>query len=90
VRGRLPAGQPGVVAVIGTSEGKPSVVVAVNDAARGWGLSANALVKLAAGLLGGSGGGKDDVAQGGGVETGQAEQALLAVEHEVGRAATNR
>ncbi len=90
IRGRLPQGQPGVVAIIGSSNGKPAVVVAVNDAARTWGISANALVKAAAGALGGSGGGKDDVAQGGGADVSNADQALLDVEYEVGRAATQR
>ena len=66
VRGRLPGGQPGVVVVIGTADGKVSVVAAVNDAARDRGLSANALVGAIGPLVGGRGGGKDDVAQGGG------------------------
>ena len=90
IRGRLPQGRPGVVAIIGSTDGKPAVVVTVNDAARAWGLSANALVKSAAGALGGSGGGKDDVAQGGGADVSRADQALVDVEHEVGRAATQR
>ncbi len=90
VRGRLPAGRPGVVTIIGSSNGKPAVVVAVNDEARAWGVSANALVKIAASALGGSGGGKDDVAQGGGADPANAEQALQEVEHEVGRVATTR
>jgi alanyl-tRNA synthetase len=90
IRGRLPQGEPGVVAIIGSTNGKPAVVVAVNDAARAWGISANALVKAAAGALGGSGGGKDDVAQGGGADVSLADQALVDVEHEVGRAATQR
>jgi alanyl-tRNA synthetase len=90
VRGRLPHGKPGVVAIIGSSNGKPAVVVAVNDTARSWGISANALVKVAALALGGSGGGKDDVAQGGGADVAHADQALIDVEHEVGRAATQR
>jgi alanyl-tRNA synthetase len=90
VRGRLPVGRPGVVAVIGSSNGKPAVVVAVNDEARAWGVSANALVKIAAGALGGSGGGKDDVAQGGGADLSNADQALRDVEYEVGRIATTR
>jgi alanyl-tRNA synthetase len=47
-------------------------------------------VKVATAALGGSGGGKDDVAQGGGADVGGAEQALVDVEHAVGRAATNR
>jgi alanyl-tRNA synthetase len=76
IRGRMPAGRPSVVAIIGSVDGKPSVVVAVNDEARSRGLSANALVKAAATALGGSGGGKDDVAQGGGADVGNADQAL--------------
>jgi alanyl-tRNA synthetase len=79
VRGRMPAGRPGVVAIIGSVDGKPSVVVAVNDEARSRGLSANALVKAAATALGGSGGGKDDVAQGGGADVASAAQALTDV-----------
>ncbi|MDQ3106086.1 MAG: alanine--tRNA ligase, partial [Actinomycetota bacterium] len=67
VLGRIKPDRPGVVAAVGASSGKPAVVVAVNDAARGRGMSANALVKVAAAALGGSGGGRDDVAQGGGV-----------------------
>jgi alanyl-tRNA synthetase len=88
IRGRLPQGRPGVVAVIGSSNGKPAVVVAVNDDARSRGMSANSLVKVAATALGGSGGGKDDVAQGGGTDVTHADQALVDVEHEVGRLAT--
>ncbi len=66
VRGRLDPSRPGVVAVVGSTGGKPAVVVTVNDTARDRGLSANVLVKTAAAVLGGSGGGRDDVAQGGG------------------------
>ena len=65
-------------------------MVAVNDEARGWSISANALVKAAATALGGSGGGKDDVAQGGGADLAHVDQALVDVEHAVGRAATHR
>ena len=90
VRGRMPAGRAGVVAIIGSSNGKPAVVVTVNDEARGWGISANELVKVAASALGGSGGGKDDVAQGGGADVAHVDQAILDVEHAVGRAATHR
>jgi alanyl-tRNA synthetase len=88
IRGRIPASVPGVVVIIGSTNGKPAVVVAVNDEARSWGVSANALVKVAAGALGGSGGGKDDVAQGGGADDANVDQALRDVEHEVGRAVT--
>jgi alanyl-tRNA synthetase len=83
IRGRLPHGEPGVVAIIGSTDGKPAVVVAVNDAARAWGISANALVKAAAAALGGSGGGKDDVAQGGGADASRVDEALELVRSEV-------
>jgi alanyl-tRNA synthetase len=82
VRNRL-AGRPSVVAIIGASAGRPSVVIAVSDDARARGLSANALVKVAAGALGGSGGGKDDVAQGGGADPLAIDDALRQVEHAV-------
>jgi alanyl-tRNA synthetase len=88
IRGRLPAGRPGVVAVIGTGGGKPAMVVAVNDAAREWGLSANDLVKTSASVLGGSGGGKDDIAQGGGTDVSKVDAALTAIEHAVGQRVT--
>jgi len=78
VRSRL-ADRAAVVAVIGSAAGRVSVVIAVNDAARERGVSANALVKLAAGTLGGSGGGKDDVAQGGGTDVAAADAVLKQV-----------
>ena len=77
IRGRLPADKPAVVAAIGVSDGRPTVVVAVNDAGRAQGLRAGALVLAAAGALGGRGGGKDDVAQGGGAPLGdRADEAV--------------
>ncbi len=79
IRGRLSAAAPGVVMLIGISEGKPSVVVAVNDRARDTGLHAGSLVRVAAGALGGSGGGKDDVAQGGGTDPAAAPTAIALV-----------
>jgi alanyl-tRNA synthetase len=69
--------------IVGVSDGKPSVVVALNDRARETGLNAGALVKVAAGQLGGSGGGKDDVAQGGGTDPSGAQSALTQVEQAV-------
>ncbi len=87
VRGRMTPGRPSVVAIIGASDGKPAVVVAVNDEARGRGISANALVKAAASALGGSGGGKDDVAQGGGADATNTDQALADLREHVRAAA---
>ena len=79
VRGRLPGDRPAVVAVVGVKDGKPAVVVATNEAARERGLSANTLVRAACGELGGSGGGKDDVAQGGGADASGVDRAIAAV-----------
>ena len=77
IRGRLAPDRAAVVAAIGVSDGRPTVVVAVNDAGRARGLRAGALVLAAAGALGGRGGGKDDVAQGGGAPLGdRADEAV--------------
>jgi len=86
VRGRLSAAQPGVVVVIGEADGKVSVVAAVNDQARARGLSANELVRAVGPLVGGKGGGKDDVAQGGGTDASRIDEALALVRTEVGKA----
>jgi alanyl-tRNA synthetase len=66
VRGRLPRSQPAVVMIVGVPADRPAVVIAVNEAGRGVGLSAGNLVGIAARALGGGGGGRPDVAQGGG------------------------
>ncbi|WP_246372696.1 DHHA1 domain-containing protein, partial [Nocardioides pelophilus] len=79
VRGRLPADAPGVSVVIGVADGKVSVVAAVNDAGRARGLSANELVRAVAPYVDGRGGGKDDVAQGGGTDATRIDEALAAV-----------
>ncbi len=83
IRNRMPGDRPGVVAIIGAAGGKPSVVVAVNDQGRAAGLSANALVRAASTVLGGKGGGKDDVAQGGGTDAGKIGEALVAIRHDL-------
>jgi alanyl-tRNA synthetase len=70
IRGRLAPDQPAVVMVVGVPADRPTVVITTNDAARARGIKAGALVLTAAGVLGGRGGGKDDVAQGGGAPLG--------------------
>jgi len=77
IRGRLAADIPSVVVAIGVSDGRPTVVVAVNEPGRARGLRAGALVVAAAGALGGRGGGKDDVAQGGGAPLGARADAAV-------------
>jgi alanyl-tRNA synthetase len=66
VRGRVPRGRPAVVMMVGVPADRPVVVIAVNEAGQGFGLSAGHLVGIAARALGGGGGGRPDVAQGGG------------------------
>jgi alanyl-tRNA synthetase len=83
IRGKIDAGRPAVVAVAARSGGKASLVVAVNAAAKGRGLSAADLVK---GALSGRGGGNADLAQGGGVQADQTPRLLAAVEQAVGQA----
>jgi alanyl-tRNA synthetase len=66
VRSRVAVLQPAVVMITGVPADRPIVVIAVNEAGRGRGLSAGTLVGAAARALGGGGGGKPDIAQGGG------------------------
>jgi len=79
VRGRI-ADRPAVVVVIGDGGGKPSAVVALNQAAQDRGLSANDLIGTIGPVLGGRGGGKADVAQGGGTDVGAIPAALAAAQ----------
>jgi alanyl-tRNA synthetase len=88
VRGRFGNGVPAVVTTASVHEGRPIVVVAVNDTAREWRLAAGELVREAAGILGGGGGGRDDVAQGGGNRAEAVEDALAGVRQAVGRRVT--
>ncbi|MCL8024233.1 alanine--tRNA ligase [Nocardioides bruguierae] len=86
VRNRLPQGEAGVVVVVGVADGKVALVAATNDEARSRGVKAGDLVKVLAPVLGGKGGGKPDMAQGGGTEVGKVDEALALVATEVGKA----
>jgi alanyl-tRNA synthetase len=77
---------PTVVAVVGGSVDKPSVVIVTTEGARARGLDAGDLVRVAAETLGGRGGGKPDIGQGGGTDGARAEDALKAVEYAIGHA----
>ncbi|HWU32142.1 MAG TPA: alanine--tRNA ligase [Marmoricola sp.] len=83
VRNRLGNERPSVVAIVGTTDDKAALVVAVNEVGRAAGLSANTLIRAGSEVLGGKGGGKDDLAQGGGTEPAKAAKALAAIEHAV-------
>ncbi|NDK30457.1 alanine--tRNA ligase [Nesterenkonia haasae] len=78
LRGRFGA-QAAVVAVAAEAKGRPVVVVGTTDAARTEGLSAGDLVKQACAVLGGGGGGKPDLAQGGGQDPAKIDDALRSV-----------
>lgn len=80
LRSRLGTDRPTVVALTGATDGRPVVVVATNEAARERGIQAGALVKVAAQTLGGGGGGKPDLAQGGGQDASRTGEALQQVE----------
>ncbi|WP_405800732.1 alanine--tRNA ligase [Streptomyces sp. NBC_01506] len=87
VRGRIGGGRPAVVALFTTANGRPLTVIATNEAARERGLKAGELVRAAAKTLGGGGGGKPDVAQGGGQNPGAIGDAVAAVERLVSETA---
>jgi alanyl-tRNA synthetase len=82
VRGRL-GERPAVVLLASDSGGKVALVAAVNPAAQAQGLTANDVLKAAAGPVGGRGGGKADVAQGGGTDPAGIPAALQAGEQAV-------
>ncbi|AGZ44402.1 alanine--tRNA ligase [Actinoplanes friuliensis] len=84
IRGKIDNARPAVVAVAAKANGKASLIVAINAAAKSRGLSAADLVK---GALSGRGGGNADLAQGGGVPADQVTVLLAAVEKAVGEAA---
>ncbi|GHF39226.1 alanine--tRNA ligase [Streptomyces mashuensis] len=87
VRGRITGGRPAVVALFTVANGRPLTVIATNDAARERGLKAGDLVRTAAKTLGGGGGGKPDLAQGGGQNPEAVDEAMAAVERLVAEAA---
>ncbi|GAB2927287.1 alanine--tRNA ligase [Rhodococcus aerolatus] len=78
VRARLGA-RPGVVALFAPAGEKVSFVVATTAAAREAGVAAGALVPSFAAVLGARGGGKPDMAQGGGTEPAAVPDAVAAL-----------
>ncbi len=78
VRGRMGDNRPSVSVIGGVADNKPVVVVATNSLARDLGFRAGDLVKVAARKLGGGGGGKPDLAQGGGSDPNAVQDAVSA------------
>jgi alanyl-tRNA synthetase len=78
VRGRLGA-RPGVVALFSADGDKVSFVVATTAAARDRGVAAGKLIPAFAPAVGGRGGGKPDLAQGGGTNPAGIAEAVTAL-----------
>ncbi len=85
VRTRLQA-RPAVVALFAPDGEKLAFVVATTEGARDRGLAAGDLVKVFAPAVGGRGGGKPDLAQGGGSTPAGIDEAVAALRAEVSRA----
>ena len=88
VRGKLPADRPCAVMVASGGE-RVALVAAVNPQGRARGLSANELLRAAGPAVNGKGGGKEDLAQGGGSNPEGIGEALRQAEYLVGRVATS-
>ncbi len=73
-----------VVALCSVIDDKPFVTIGVNSAAQELGAKAGSLVKLASGILGGGGGGKNDFAQGAGTDSSKISEALTDLEKALG------
>ncbi|MGW3998529.1 alanine--tRNA ligase [Amycolatopsis sp. NPDC004772] len=78
IRGRLGT-RPGVVALFSPAGEKLSFVVATTKAAQDKGIAAGKLVPSFAEKIGGRGGGKPDMAQGGGTNPAGAQEAVTAL-----------
>ena len=83
VRDRLGNERGTVVALAGVVGGKPSLVVATNEAAREHSVKAGALVRAVGKYMGGGGGGRDDIAQGGGSKPEGIADAIAAIRKEI-------
>lgn len=70
---------PAMVALFTELDGKVVLQVAVNPAAQALGIRAGDLAKQASAIIGGGGGGKADLAQGGGELPAQVPQAIMAI-----------
>ena len=69
---------PSVVVGSAVTDGKVSLVVATNESGRSAGASANTVLQAALGAVGGRGGGKADMAQGGGTGVDSVDAAFAA------------
>jgi alanyl-tRNA synthetase len=79
VRGRLEPKRPAVVVIAVRNDGKANVVVTAGPAAQQRGLKAGALIRDLAAVLGGGGGGKDELAIAGGSRADGVPEAIALV-----------
>ena len=84
LRGQIAESQSAVVIGFATEPGKVSVVIAANAAAISAGHSAGALLQRIAPVIGGKGGGKADMAQGGGTFVAAIPEAMLEFDRGLG------
>ena len=83
----MAADKPAVVAVLSVNDGKPGVVIALNDTAREWRLKAGDLVRVAAEKLGGAAAART-MSRRVAAPTAGSDDALAAVEHTIGQLVT--
>jgi alanyl-tRNA synthetase len=79
VRGRLEPRRPAVVVIAVRNDGKANIVVTAGQAAQQRGLKAGVLIRDLAAVLGGGGGGKDELAIAGGSRADGVPEALALV-----------
>ena len=82
VRDRV-IGESAIVALFADIDSKPVVIIAATASAQGNGLKAGELVRSASAVLGGGGGGKADLAQGGGADASKFEEAIMAIKESI-------
>jgi len=73
------SGKAAVVALVAVIDDKPALMISANDLAQKAGAKAGDLVRIASGILGGGGGGKADLAQGGGTDQTRIPEAIKAL-----------
>ncbi len=86
LRSRVSQELPGAAVLIGLKDGKVAVVAATNDRARERGVKANEILGAVMPFVDGRGGGKDDVAQGGGSDGSRIDEALEAARATIAQA----
>ncbi|MDY5584550.1 MAG: DHHA1 domain-containing protein, partial [Arcanobacterium sp.] len=73
------ASQNAVVVLFAVANDRPVVLITASAEAQSAGIKAGELVSIAAKILGGGGGGKPAMAQGGGTDISQIDNALAAI-----------